>query len=173
MMPVDEFPAPGPPVVLGRLGFDDLAEIVDVLSDAFRDYPVMRYVLDGAGPYDAGLRRLVELFVSGRAYRNEPMIGLHASNGKIIGAATMTLPKPQEPPASFLAVRESIWSELGARARARYEAFAAATHRFTIPSPHHHLNMIGVRGTHQGRGLPGGCSRRCTRWRPPTASRPV
>ena len=49
------------------LSFDDVPEIVTVFSDAFYDYPVMRYVLGPAHPYDERLRRLVELFVSRRA----------------------------------------------------------------------------------------------------------
>ena len=48
------------------LSSDHVGQIVAVLSDAFADYPVMSYVLGPAPPYEARLRRLVELFVSGR-----------------------------------------------------------------------------------------------------------
>jgi GNAT superfamily N-acetyltransferase len=37
--------------------------------------------------------------------------------------------------------------------RARYEAFGAATQSYAVAAPHHHLNMIGVRRSHAGRGL--------------------
>jgi GNAT superfamily N-acetyltransferase len=142
-------------MLVAPLASADVDEIVDAFSDAFHDYPVMRFVLlpDGDGHYDIRLRRLVELFVSGRAHRNDPMFGLRDPSGTLIGAATMTRPTSAEPPASFLALRDSIWSELGPGARARYEAFSSATQQFTIPSPHHHLNMIGVRRAFQGRGL--------------------
>jgi GNAT superfamily N-acetyltransferase len=135
------------------LSFDDVSEIVTVFGDAFYDYPVMRYVLGPARSYDDRLRRLVELFVSGRAYRHEPMLGVRDAAGTLVGAATVTLPIPEDPPADFLALRESIWAELGADERARYEAFVSATQLSAVDSPHYHLNMIGVRRSHQGRGL--------------------
>ena len=153
MTAVDEFPAPrakGTPI---RLAPADVPEIVSVFTDAFRDYPVMRYVLGSGSSYDQRLDRLVELFVSGRAYRNEPMLGIRDATGGLAAAATMTLPAVQDPPAPFVALRESIWTELGARARAAYEAFIAATQQFPIAAPHYHLNMIGVRRSHQGLGL--------------------
>jgi GNAT superfamily N-acetyltransferase len=135
------------------LSFAHLAEIVAVMSDAFYDYPVMRYVLGPREPYDRRLRALVELFVSNRAYRNDPMVGVRDESGALIGAATMTLPRPTDPPPELLARRETLWGELGDDARTRYEEFVAATQQFAIPSPHYHLNMIGVRRSHHGRGL--------------------
>lgn len=140
------------------LTFDQLVEIVAVLSDAFHDYPVMRYVLgtDAAGhgaPYAVRLHRLVQLFASGRAYRNEPMLGVRDDRGMLIGAAVMTLPVTPDPPPAFIALRESIWAELGGDARTRYDEYAGVTQRFAIAEPHHHLNMIGVRRSHRGLGI--------------------
>ena len=136
-----------------RLSVADLDDLVAVMSDSFHDYPVMRYVLGEKQPYDDRLPRLVELFVSGRAYRNEPMIGIHDASGTLVGAATMTLPTPTDPPPDFVALRDAVWAELGADARERYDEFVAATQQFAIGPPHYHLNMIGVRRSHQGLGL--------------------
>ena len=140
------------------LSMGHVGEIVSVLADAFHDYPVMRNVLGADGlrdenRYDERLHRLVELFVSGRAYRAEPMLGLRDDSGRLIGTAIMSLPTAQDPPAALMALRESIWGELGADARARYEAYASAAGRSLPALPHHHLNMIGVRRSVQGRGL--------------------
>jgi GNAT superfamily N-acetyltransferase len=140
------------------LSFDHVVEIVSVLSDAFHDYPVMRYVLGpdvpGAGaPYNVRLHRLVQLFVSGRAYRGEPMMGARDDRGTLVGAATMTLPASPNPSPAFIALRESIWAELGAEARARYDSFGAGAQFFAALPPHHHLNMIGVRRSHQRLGV--------------------
>ena len=68
------------------LSTDNLVEIVSVLADAFHDYPVMRYVLgpdtpDAGAPYPVRLHRLVQLFASGRAYRNDPMLGMRDESG--------------------------------------------------------------------------------------------
>ena len=46
-----------------------------------------------------------------------------------------------------------LWKELGAAERKRYEAYGDIAGRFDVKAPHHHLNMIGVRRTHAGRGL--------------------
>jgi GNAT superfamily N-acetyltransferase len=145
-------------VIVTTLGFDNVVEVVSVMSDAFRDYSVMRYLVGpdalGAGaPYHVRLHRLVQLFVSARAYRNDPMLGIRDGVGVLIGAATMTLPdSPVEPPA-FIALRESIWAELGLEARGRYDAYVAASQFFASAPRHHHLNMIGVRQSQQRSGL--------------------
>lgn len=128
-------------------------DIVAVLCDAFHDYPVMRYVLGAAQPYDDRLRTLVGLFVSGRVLRNDPLLGVYDDAGLLTAAATMTLPGDLSPPAALIAHREAVWGELGREARTRYDAFSSATQQFAIPAPHHHLNMIGVLRSHQGRGL--------------------
>jgi GNAT superfamily N-acetyltransferase len=140
------------------LSFDHVVEIVSVLSDAFHDYPVMRHVLGpdvpGVGaPYHVRLHRLVQLFVSGRAYRNEPMLGVRDGAGALAGAAVMTLPASPNPAPAFVALRESIWAELGADARMRYDAYATAAQFFASTPPHHHLNMIGVRRSQQRLGF--------------------
>ena len=140
------------------LSFDHVVEIVSVLSDAFHEYPVMRHVLGpdapGVGaPYHVRLHRLVQLFVSGRAYRNEPMLGVRNDAGVLVGAAVMTLPVSPNPAPAFVALRESIWAELGGEARQRYDAYTAAAQFFGSMPPHHHLNMIGVRRSQQRFGF--------------------
>jgi GNAT superfamily N-acetyltransferase len=139
------------------MSFDNLVEVVSVMADAFHDYPVMNYVLGpsspGASPYPVRLHRLVQLFVSARAYRREPMLGVRDDRGALIGAATMTLPASSDPPPAFIALRESIWAELGAEPRARYDTYASAANFFADLGPHHHLNMIGVRRSHHGLGV--------------------
>ena len=144
-------------MTLTTLSFDHVVEIVSVLSDAFHEYPVMRHVLGpdapGGAPYKVRLHRLVQLFVSARAYRDEPMMGVRDDSGVLVAAAVMSLPQPSNPRPAFIALRESIWAELGADARSRYDAYMAAANFFATRPPHHHLNMIGVRRTHQRLGL--------------------
>ena len=140
-------------MTVSTLSAAEMPDLVGVFCDAFYDYPVMRYVLGPVPPYDDRLRILVGLFVSGRVFRNDPLLGVFGEGAELEGAATMTLPGDPSPPAAFIAHREAVWAELGREARARYEAFSAGTRQFGIDAPHHHLNMIGVRRSHQGRGL--------------------
>jgi GNAT superfamily N-acetyltransferase len=145
-------------MTVSTLSLDNVVEIVSVMADAFHDYPVMRFIVGtdspGAPPYPVRLHRLVQLFVSGRAYRGEPMMGVRDDSGALIGAAVMSLlPGSPEAPPAFIAASESIWAELGADARARYDAYASASNFFADYAPHHHLNMIGVRRSHHGLGI--------------------
>jgi GNAT superfamily N-acetyltransferase len=145
-------PHVGAPAVIA-LQRRDLGEAVEVLGEAFRDYPVMRHVLGPARDYDACLPVLVELFASGRALRGEPMLGVRDADGRLLAVALVTPPGSVAAPAELLALRERTWERLGGDARRRYEAFADACDRLGIDTPHHHLNMIGVRRPQQGSGL--------------------
>ena len=143
---------PGAPAVI-TLQPRDLGDVVEVLGEAFRDYPVMRHVLGPAGDYDARLPILVTLFASGRSLRGEPMLGVRGADGRLLAAALVTPPDSVAAPEQLLDLRERTWERLGSDARQRYDAFADACNRLGIDTPHHHLNMIGVRRAHQGSGL--------------------
>ncbi|HEX7120964.1 MAG TPA: GNAT family N-acetyltransferase [Gemmatimonadaceae bacterium] len=135
------------------LSAEHLDEIVDVLADAFYDYPVMRWVLGPTPPYDERLRRLITFFVSGRILRHETIFGVREAGGSLVAVATTTRPDSPPAPSALIELREATWATLGSGARARYEAFAAAGQTVPLPEPHYHLNMIGVRRAQQGTGL--------------------
>jgi GNAT superfamily N-acetyltransferase len=141
-----------------RLTPQSADQIVEVFTDAFFDYPVMRFVLgESSSDYEYRLDLLNRLFVLGRALREEPLIGI-VDDGMLIGAATMSYPdKQEEIPPAFAHVRELVWSELGPESRSRHERCVAAWEPLTMRVPHLHLNMIGVRrsmhGTKLGRKL--------------------
>jgi len=132
---------------------DSLDEIVTVLTDAFGDYPVMRYVIGPSESYSEQLPLLVHLFASGRALRREPMFGVRASDGSLAAVALATPPDSIDPPDEFLTLRERAWSQLGADARRRYETLVDVWSACAATGRHHHLNMIGVRRAFRGTGL--------------------
>jgi GNAT superfamily N-acetyltransferase len=135
------------------LSREDVPQIVDVLAEAFHDYPVMRHVLGtGTDKYDAHLHRLIEFFVMARALRDEPMLGVY-SGATLGAAAVVSYPDRQESPPELGDLREAVWQELGSAARARYEACGAVWQTLSVHVQHIHLNMIGVRSTAQGQGL--------------------
>ena len=139
------------PVV--RLSETQVREEIDVRCDAFYDDPVMPYVIGSAGSgYDRHLRTLGNFFVMARVWRNEPVLAI-SDGSTLVAAATLTLPGERQPPAQLAQLRETVWRELGERARKRYEAFGEATKKFEIDQPHYHLNMLGVRRSHHGQGL--------------------
>ncbi len=126
--------------------------ITDVLSEAFRDYPVMRHVVGDAPDYDARLRRLVGFFVARRLRQGGPGFGV-LDGDEVVAAAVLTRPVEPEVPAEVAELRDDLWADLGEDARRRYDAYSSATRAFLDERPHHHLNMIGVRDSHRGRGL--------------------
>ncbi len=151
----DSFPAVGFVLVRDRdvPKAAPLETVIDVMCDAFRDYPVMRFVLGAVdGPDDLRFRKLIGLFVRARELRGEPMLALYEGD-RAVAAATVTLPGKRQPPEAFVELRERVWDELGPEPRARYEAFATSGEAFYPEEPHHHLNMLGVRRSHAGKGL--------------------
>lgn len=141
------------PLPVGILPSSQVDEILDVLCDAFCDYPVMRYVLGSKPGYSSRLRALVGLFVGARVAREDLMLGVRDESGALVAAALVNLPGGRIPPASFEVYRQSVWAELGEEERFRYEAYGTASHGFDPDEPHHHLGMIGVRSSHHGLGL--------------------
>jgi len=128
-------------------------DAVAVLCEAFYQYPVMRHVLGPGGGYDRRLRTLIGFFVSARVLRDEPVLAVRDDAGGVVAAALVTLPGHRPSPQALDARREAVWRELGAAERERYEAYGTAGRQFHIEQPHCHLNMIGVRPAHAGRGL--------------------
>jgi GNAT superfamily N-acetyltransferase len=130
-----------------------LDEAVDVLSDAFDDYPVMRFVVGDVSDYRRRLRALIGFFTTARLLNQDLVLGLEAPDGALTGVANITVPGSGRASPALDARREALWRDLGGPARERYETLGRTWQTFTFDEPHHHLNMIGVRRVHQGQGL--------------------
>ncbi len=137
-----------------RLGASDADGVTEVLTESFRDYPVMRHVISAHPDYDARLQALVRFFVAVREHRDEILLGIRDGRA-LVAAALVSYPHRGPSPAAVEPIRDATWARLGADARARYERFGAATAPLIADDPHLHLNMIGVRRAAQGTGLGG------------------
>lgn len=139
-------------VSLQRLGPAHGDEVVAVLADAFRDYPVMRFVAGPQEPYGERLRRLIGIFVAGRVHRRHPMLGLRDEAGELLAAITMT-PRGEHPASESLkAFTGESWQWLGAETKQRYDCMVQAWERMPDPGTRWHVNMLGVRQDCRGRG---------------------
>lgn len=129
-------------------------EVVEVLTQAFRWYPVMEHVAGGDPGSEARerIRLLVRFFVLARVTSGHPILGLEDDRG-LVAVATLTPPGHGSPPSDLEEIRAETWSRLGADARARYEELGRMWGTFEFPEPHHHLNMIGVLPERTGQGL--------------------
>jgi ribosomal protein S18 acetylase RimI-like enzyme len=141
-----------PASAVTALAREQMNAAVDVLADAFADYPVMRYTLGEQHGRPGRLALLIGLFVVRRFLRGDPVLGSSDANARLIGVATLTRPGDHSTASEIEQHRTRIWGELGDGARARYEAYVAAANRHSPPAHDYHLNMIGVRAAMQGRG---------------------
>ncbi len=140
------------PLEIRSLVVEDHPSALDVLGEAFQDYPVMRFVLGPGGDYPGRLRTLVGFFLAARVFRGEPLLGaFHGDH--LAGVAIMSLPGDTPPPPALLERRQAVFSALGSAERQRYEAYGEASRTLHIAEPHHHLNMIGVRRAQAGKGI--------------------
>ncbi len=137
-----------------RLPPDRADEAVDVLCDAFVDYPVMRFVIGEAGnAYAQHLRTLIHFFTAARFLRNDLVMAVTTAEDEIVAVANVNLPGERESPSALEEQRARVWHELGDAARSRYEAYGETSRTFVIDHPHYHLAMLGVRRSHAGLGL--------------------
>lgn len=128
-------------------------EVISVFCDAFYVYPVMRYVVGpGHADVDRRLAELIRFFVMRRVRQGAPVLGM-IDGGSLVAVLTLTMPVEADVAPETLAHRDRLWLDLGDDARERYDAYANACQAFAVDQPHHHVNMIGVRRSHIGRGL--------------------
>jgi GNAT superfamily N-acetyltransferase len=136
---------------LTRVPARDAAQVADVLCEAFNDYPVMRYVLGGEADYDARLGQMIGVFVAARALLDDVMLGAYES-GELVAVATTSDPA-RAPHPDFAAMRDAVWSGLGAEASARYQQCVTAWQSMESHVPQLHVNMLGTRAAQRGTGL--------------------
>jgi len=129
-----------------------LDEATAVLCDAFRDYPVMRYVLGWPShQYDVHLEEMIGFFTATRFLNSDVVLGVEGPDGTLGAVANITRPGSEAAPAVAMR-REALWRELGVEARERYEALGRLWQPLGINEPHFHLNMIGAARSMRGEG---------------------
>jgi GNAT superfamily N-acetyltransferase len=138
---------------------DRFDEVVAVLCAAFRDYPVMRYVLKDAGDaYGERLPILIGYFTESRFARGYPVLGIEdPETGRLVAAANVNPPHAVPAPSSLERRLEEVGRALGDAAMARFSDFANTGTPGIPAEPHYHLGMIGVLPDRQddgfGRGM--------------------
>ena len=133
---------------------DRADDAVDVLCEAFHDYPFMRYVIgQGVEDYDHRLRAMVAFFTFARFVGDDLVLGATGEGHRLVGVTTVTRPGPRRRPPELTARRETLWQLLGKEARSRYESYGQACEGFWDAAPHFHANMVGVRRGYAGQGI--------------------
>ena len=135
-----------------KLTREHKAEVVSVLSAAFHDYPVMRFVLKSTDEnYEKDLNALVGFFCEVRLTRDWPVLGIRGGDGTLVAAALVNelvlnpLPLPDQP---LQQLKKTIGDDA-------YERLVAYENQSSIGEPkvaHHFLGMIGVQPGYQKKG---------------------
>lgn len=126
---------------------------VRALSEAFTDYPAIRYIIGtGWGDADARLARLVHFFCMARVYRDEPVVLAENEDG-VAGVALISWVEERDDNEALRQLRAALWRMLGEAARTRYGVFGETLDAFTTDEPQIHLNMIGVSNAARGCGV--------------------
>jgi GNAT superfamily N-acetyltransferase len=126
-------------------------QVTAVLAESFYDYPVMRYVLGDSADYERRLQQMIGLFVSARTLLDDVILGIMAGAELVAVATTSNPARPAHP--DFAALRDAVWTELGAESLTRYQACVRAWDGMASSIPQLHVNMIGVKRAYQGKGL--------------------
>jgi len=135
-----------------KLNRSDKEDAVSILTSAFYEYPVMRYVLISDGEkYESDLKALMGFFCESRLTRDFPLLGMR-DNAKLVAAAGINEPqfKPRSP--ELNEVYRDLINTVGEEAISRYESYEKKANPKGLDVPHYFLGIIGVVQAHQGKG---------------------
>lgn len=135
-----------------RLDADRRDEAVDVLVEAFRDYPAMRFMLGKEGDYLRRLALLIGSYADSRLDRGAPLLGMER-DGMLAAVALVDEPVRPSLPEEFDRASDTVRTALGEAAWRRIEAFENAVAGLEPAEPHHYIGMVGVREAQRGDGL--------------------
>lgn len=132
------------------LGAEDLAEAIDVLSDAFGADPLMHYLFDGD---PMGTASLAGYACAWRLAVGWPVLGVRAEDGALLGVASLSCPGESPLQAASDAAEQVFRESVTPEAWQRYLAYVDASSIGVPPGRCHYLGMIGVASSVRGQGV--------------------
>ncbi len=143
--------AGGRSVAVERLDRGAREQAVRVLTAAFHDYPVMRFVIGPDPDYEGKLDALVGFYCDKRFLRGWPVLGIR-EGGETVAVALVSTPLPRHPASVLDGPMERLRDRLGEAAWERMRRFELASDRNEPEGRHHFVGMLGVVPRRQGRG---------------------
>lgn len=125
--------------------------VVDVLCHAFRDYPVMSFVLGSQAGHEDRLRALIGFFADVRFAMDWPVLGVRVGD-RLVAAALVNEPHDRTFLERFRDGLERVEKELGEASFQRLKQFEKAAERNEPKEPHYFVGMLGVLPEEQGNG---------------------
>jgi ribosomal protein S18 acetylase RimI-like enzyme len=127
------------------------AEAVAVLSCAFENDPSIRFYLENAPAYAAGVAEFFDFLCEVQFVMGPPPLGCYRED-QLVGVALFSEPFPEPWPASIVKLWESFGASAGSEATRRLERYGQLMERLRPDDPHFYLFVVGVDPYFQGQG---------------------
>lgn len=136
---------------ISRLNAAHIEEAAGVLREAFANYPITRYMFDGASDGPDRFRVMFEYLIHSRLVRNFPVLGCRI-DGELVGVAVVSEPGEGYTTPELDAQWDHASAVMGEVAMERFNKYGNLCDE-TIPSgPYHYLGILGVLPKCQGQG---------------------
>lgn len=133
-----------------NLSKSDREELVNMFCDAFRTYPVMRYIIGKDDvEYEIKLQNLIGFYCDIRFANNWPVLGIMEAGSLIAG---MLVTKPSETITHLDELLQIVKTQLGDYAFERMKRFEEASDRNEPDGDHYFVGMLGVNQENQKKG---------------------
>jgi ribosomal protein S18 acetylase RimI-like enzyme len=127
----------------------------DVLTDAFIDYPMTRYLFDSRGErYRAELRASFRMDCVFRVALGWPFLGA-LDDGRLVGVALGIGLRPLPDDSPLLEMERTMVESFAGQTASRLAEYSALKQQLSPRSPHLYLESIGVLAGHRGSGHAG------------------
>lgn len=128
------------------------AAALDVLCEAFHDYPVMQTSLAESGQaYDHHLREMIDLFCENRFGRGRPLYVLR-KDASIAAVAVCSGAESIPTTPELQSQSDALDALIGETAVQRLAGYDDLSEVGEPECPHHYLGMLGVRSALRGKG---------------------
>jgi ribosomal protein S18 acetylase RimI-like enzyme len=136
-----------------EIGPSRLEAAVEVLSLAFQDDPLMKYVFSGPS-YSRDVREVFRFVCEARLELGWPIIATVGDRG-LTGVACLSAPGDKIWPASLAKKYDRLQASIGYESFNRMGRFSRLSREHEPAQPHYYLATIGVHPEFQGRSLGG------------------
>jgi len=137
-------------MTLQKLTRDHKRQCIQVLTIAFHDYPVMRFILRNKSPeYESHLEAIIDFYCEARFAKDRPVLGIMDSDS-LVAVALLDV-SSLKPWAEQQTELERLKKIVGDEAYARVEVYERTTAAAEPSEPHHFLGMMGVLPEHRGK----------------------
>lgn len=134
----------------------NLHEAIDILSKAFTNDPMVRYLLQSSNAtYSRSLYEMFRFSCEVRLLLNWPILGCWDTQHRLVGVACLSLPGKTVWPPALKEVYHELKACIGVHATTSMKEYTRKADTNRPEEPHYHLGIIGIDPKQQGHGYGG------------------